>query len=261
MPDIFFSSEDEAPEGLRETLVKDEASGKFKINVVPNAKLAEFRENNTNLLKERDTLKAQVESVLPLVGEDPEAFKSELTQLRATAQQVADGKLKGSDVVQKEVEARVKSMEDSYQSQLQELGTKLAASQEFGQEMSGRYSSSVRDREITNAVLDAESGANPTALPDILSRASSIFQVAKDGSLVPRNGDTVIYGADGATPMSPKEWLGQLLEKAPYLGKSSAGGGAAGGEGKAKFGGMSEKDFNALTPQRRMALHREQQSK
>jgi hypothetical protein len=257
MPDIFFSSKDEAPEGLRDALTEDSSTGKFKINVVPNAKLVEFRENNINLAKERDELKSVVDTVKPLVGDDVEGFKNELSELRRTKQLVDDGKLKGSDSVQKEVETRVASMEQNYQAQLAEMGKKLQNVTEFGQNMSVKYQNSVRDREITNAVLASDSGANPEALPDILHRARELFQVQEDGTLVAKQGDTTIYGADGATPMQPNEWLGKLLEKAPYLGKSSAGGGAAGERGGEKFGGLSSAEFNKLTPQQRLALHRQ----
>jgi len=259
MPDIFFATKEEAPEGLRETLVAD--GERFKINVVPNAKLVEFRDNNTNLLKERDVLKSTVDKLAPVIGDDPDAFLTEVTELRSTAQLVADGKLKGNETIQKEVDTRVAAMEKNYQDQLKEAGQKVQNLTEYSQTMTAKYQNSVRDREITNAVLATESGANPTALPDILSRAQGIFQVQEDGSLVAKDGETVIYGADGTASITPNEWLNKLLETAPYLGKSSAGGGAAGERGDAKFGGLSEKAFSELTPQKRMALHREQLKK
>jgi len=257
MPDIFFSSKEEAPEGLREILVEDTASGKFKASVVPNAKLQEFRDNNISLAKERDELKAFNDKVRPLVGDDVDAFGNEINDLRTTKRQVEDGTLKGTDNIEKEVSTRVAQMEQNYQTQLAELGTKFQNASDFGQNMASKYQDSVRDREITNAVLNAESGANPEALPDILHRARELFKVQEDGSLIAKNGDTTVYGADGATPMTPNEWLGKLLESAPYLGKASAGGGAAGERGGEKFGGLNAKEFGELSPQQRLALHRQ----
>jgi hypothetical protein len=104
--------------------------------------------------------------------------------------------------------------------------------------------------------MSKDSGANPEALPDILSRASRTFTVTEKGQVVAMDGDAVLYGADGATPMSPREWLGKVIEEAPYLSKSSAGGGAAGNRGDEKFGGMSADEFNKLSPQRRMEIAR-----
>lgn len=255
MPDVFFSSKEEAPEGLRELLVAD--GEKFKINVVPKVKLDEFRENNTSLLQERDTLKATVEKIAPLAGEDLDAFVSEVGELRGVKQQVEDGKLTAKDDIEKAVSSRVSEMEKDYQTQLREMGVKVQNLTEYGQNMSQKYQGSVRDREITNAVLAPESGVNPQTLPDVLRRAEGTFHVQEDGSLVPKKGDTVIYGSDGATPMAPNEWLGKLLEEAPYLGKTSAGGGATGERGDAKFGGMEEKAFMELTPQKRMEIARQ----
>lgn len=261
MPDVFFGTADEAPEGLRELLVKDDATGKFKINVVPNAKLVEFRENNVALLQERDALKSKVTKFSTVVGDDPDKFQTELADLRKLQEQIKDGTVKGTDAIQREVDARVKAMEESYKTQLTELGNKLKVTEEGRMTMSEKYRSSVRDRGITDAVLAGDSGINPQALPDILSRAAGLFQVTETGGLVAKKGDTVIYGSDGASPMTPKEWLAKLLEEAPYLGKSSAGGGAAGQQGAGKIAGMSEKDFAALSPTRRMQLYREQASK
>lgn len=255
MPDIFFPKKEDAPDGLRETLVETD-DGRFKINVVPNAKLVEFRDNNTKLLGERDTLKATVDKYAPIIGDDPDAFVAEVTGLRTVKQQVEDGKLTAKDDIDKAVGIRVAALEDGYKNQLAEAGTKIQNLTEYGQDMTGKYQSSVRDREITNAVLASESGANPAALPDILTRAKGLFKVDNEGTLIPKKGDTVIYGADGTNPMTPTEWLAKELETSPYLGKSSAGGGAAGERGNEKFGGMADEAFLAQTPQTRMAQAR-----
>ena len=243
MPDIFFSSKEEAPEDFRDSLVATE-DGKFKINVVTNAKLAEFRDRNIEQARKLDEQTAWINKVKPIVGDDVDAFGTEVTDLRKTKRQVDDGQLKGSDNIEKEVASRVANMENDYKTQLAEMGTKLQNATEFGQTMSAKYNDSVRDREITNAVMAAESGANPEALPDFIQRARGVFTVTEDGTLVPKKGDTVLYGADGATPMSPKEWLSKELEASPYLGKSSAGGGAAGERGGEKYGGMAKADFD-----------------
>lgn len=256
MPDITFDSQESIPEGLREYATKDDASGKFVVKVAPNAKLVEFRDNNINLAKERDALKNAVSQYASVVGEDPNGFAEELARLRTTAQQVEDGKLKGSEAIEKEVSARVKSMEDSYKAQINELGGKVQSITERYQAAENKYRRSVLDREITNAVLAKDSEANPEALPDLLARASRIFTVNENGQLIAMDGDAVVYGADGATPMTPKEWLGKTIEEAPYLARSSAGGGAAGNRGDEKYGGLAKSEFEKLPPQRRMELYR-----
>lgn len=258
MPDIFFDSQESVPEGLREHATKDEASGKFKVDVSPSIKLKEFRDNNIAILKERDTLKDRSTALSAIVGEDTASFKAELERLRGVDQSVKDGKLKGNDAVAAEVASRVKSMEESYQTQLREAGSKLDAANQRGAEYEAKFKASVRDREITNAVLAKDSGANPETLPDILARASRVFTVTDDGKLIPKEGDAVVYGADGASPMTPREWLVRLLEEAPYFGKSSSGGGAPGNRGKgSEIAGMNSDEFAKLSPTERIKRFRE----
>jgi hypothetical protein len=87
------------------------------------------------------------------------------------------------------------------------------------------------DRALTDVVLDESMGVHPKALADILGRAYQVFEVSDDGKLTPKRGEAVVYGADGVTPMSPKEWVQSLKEDAPYFFKGSNGGGSNGGEG------------------------------
>ena len=254
MPDVKFKTLDEVPEGLKEHVKQVE--GSFVVNVVPKVKLDEFRETNISLAQERDTLKTKVQGLSEIVGEDPDTFKTELEELRQTNQLVKDGKLKGSDAVENAVKERLENVKSSYESQLGELGKKLEAANQRGNDFENRFKRSQIDREITNAVLAKDSGVNPQALPDILTRAYGVYKVKDDGSLVAMKGDAVIYGSDGATPMSPKEWLTKLLVEAPYLGLSSNGGGAFGDRGDV-IAGMSTEEFNKLDPATRIAKYRE----
>src|SRR6266481_5248249 len=72
-------------------------------------------------------------------------------------------------------------------------------------------------------------GLRPTAIPDITSRARTVFKLV-DGA--PRayeaDGQTVRVGKDGITPMTLDEWVDAQVADAPHLFESSAGGGAAG---------------------------------
>lgn len=249
MADWKFASKDEVPEDLRGDA--KEVDGKWVVSVVSKAKLTEFRDNNINLAQERDRLKAANEIYVKL-GDDPEKLAKELGELRDTAQLVKDGKLKGSDTVEAAVAERVKAAKEAFDAQRVELAAKLSASEARAKEIDGKFRRSVVDREITNAVLAEDSGINPAALPDVLARAYGTYQVTDDGKLVAKNGDTVIYGQDGVTPMKPKEWLGKVLENSPYLGKQSAGGGANGGDGKGAKHGMSDAEWDKLDPVERI---------
>lgn len=255
MPEIIFDTIDAIPEGLRDGA--KQVDGKHVVNVVLKAKLDEFRDNNTTLSQERDTLKASVATLSKIVGEDPSTFAAELEQLRTTAQQVKDGKLKGTDAIETEVANRVASMKGDYERRLQEASKDAVTWKDKAVAADQKFRRSLIDRSVTNAVLAEASGAQPQALPDILSRAYGVFTVDDNGTLIAKDGEATIYGADGATPMTPAEWLEKLKENAPYFFKSSNGGGAGGSQSNGIPNGMSAEDFGKLSGSEQLRLARQ----
>lgn len=254
MPELMFDALDNIPEGLKEVAVQKD--GKFVVDVVPGKKLAEFRDNNINLAKERDALKARWDAVAPLVGEDLEAFRTSFEALKSVDQQVKDGKLTAKTDIEAEVGRRVDAMKTNYETRLAQEAAARAQAEAKAADADTKFKRSIVERYVTDAVLSDKSGAIPTALPDILDRAGKVFKVGDDGKLIAKEGDAIIYGADGATPMTPIEWLGKLKEQAPYFFKGSNGGGATGGSGKTAPGGLSNEDFLKLPASERLKLAR-----
>lgn len=254
MPDIKFKTRDEIPEGLKGT--EKEADGGFVVKVVAQSKLDEFRDNNLAIARERDEYKNKVTAYAAL-GDDPAKLADELSALRTVDQSVKDGKLKGSDAIAAEVSARLKAQEDGYKTQIGNLTKERDAAAAARAESDAKFKRSIIDRAVTEAVLAKDSGLNPAALPDILTRAYGTYVVGDGDKLVAKNGDTIIYGADGVNPMQPNEWLKKLGESAPHFLKPSAGGGAAGSEGSGKFAGMSQEAFLKLSPSERITKYRE----
>lgn len=249
MPDVIFETMDAVPEGLREYAKRND-DGKVTVNVVPKVKLDEFRDTNIRISQERDQAKVFIESVRPFVGEDPAAFKARLEELQGIAQQVHDGKLKGSADVESELTRRTAQMKTEFERQNQEKAREAAEWRQKAELNDQKYRRTLIDRAVTDAVLNERSGAEARALPDILARAYSIFTVQEDGKIVAKDGEAVIYGADGATPMTALEWLGKLKEHAPYFFKNSNGGGANGGgmnQGGTRLpNGLTQADFDKL---------------
>lgn len=244
MPMLSFEKKDSIPEGLQD--YAKEENGKWTVDVAPKVKLDEFRETNIKFAQERDQLAAKVSQYESIVGEDPEKFQAELGELRKTKTQVEDGKLKGSDAVEKEVLARVDALKKGYEEQLQEAGKKLAGLTQERDTYKGMYTQTRLDAAVSQAVLDKDSGLNPQAMPDILARARDLFTVGNDGKVVPVKDGAVVYGPDGATPMTPLEWAKDLREKVPYLALNSTGG-DAGDKDTAKLrGGLSQEDWDKL---------------
>ena len=258
MPDFTFDKLDAIPEELRGDV--KQVDGKFVVNLVSNKKLVEFRDNNIALAQERDQLKSRVVAYTSL-GEDPAKLSDEVKELRTVAQQVKDGKLKGTADIEAEVANRSKAVRESLEAQVREKAAAAQNAEAAAGTWRSKFDNLTLNQHVTNAVIGTDSIANPSALPDIISRAARVFQVQPDGSIVPKDGDTIIYGADGVKPMTPKEWLVKLVAEAPYLGKSSSGGGAGGGGAgsyETKYG-MSEEAFNKMSPEQRVQMARKAQ--
>lgn len=259
MPVMNFDTLESLPEDLRE-FAKTDDNGKVTINLVSNTKLSEFRDNNTKLSAERDGLVKKVDAFTALIGDDSDAFTVELVGLRETAQQVADGKLKGTEKIALEVETRITEMKSGFDKQLQDAGKEIAAWKDKAGSADSKFKRSVVGQAITNAAIAADSGVDTAALPDILERAYKIFGVEDSGNIVPKNGEAVIYGGDGTTPMTPNEWIAKLKDTAPHFFMKSAGSGAGGGDNGIPKG-IDQKIWDGMSGSQKMKLAREAQAK
>jgi hypothetical protein len=62
-----------------------------------------------------------------------------------------------------------------------------------------------------------------------------------------------MYGQDGVSAMSPKEWMSMLRDEAPYFFKGSNGGSATGADGK-QIHGMTPGELAKLDPMERLRI-------
>jgi hypothetical protein len=228
MPDLTYAKREDIPADLADHV--KEVEGKFVVSVVPKANITEFRDRNIAISKERDALKALVDSYTGAVGDDVEKIKNELAQLRQIDADVKAGNLKGDVAIRAEVDRRLKEVNERHSEALAKAAQERDAEKAARIAADQKLKRSIVDQAVTNAVLAKESGVNPTALPDILHRAHSIFSVAENDKLIAKDGDAIRYGNDGVTPLSPQEWLTRVLVEAPYLALQSNGGGAASGD-------------------------------
>jgi hypothetical protein len=259
MPNVTFKTKDEIPEGLREHA--KEEGGAFVVDLSPTVKLSEFRDKNITLMKEKDALVPKAEAYDKLTGGKAAAeFEAEIAELRSTAQLVKDGKLKTSDEIELAVKNRTAEQVKSLNDQIQEKAALAAKEKARADALDNEIKRSIIDREVTTAVLAGDSGVNPELLRFVLSDAYSVFEVTPERQLVAKKDGAIWYGADGASSISPKEWLGKVLEATPSLAKPSAGGGATGGDrGSKAMGGMTAEAFNKLPPGERRAIARKAQ--
>ncbi len=252
MPIFTFDSLEVIPEALRNFAKAD--GDKVQINLVPQEKLDEFRDTNIALVKERDTLKEQVETLAPIVGEDPTAFSSELTELRAVALRVKDGQLTDSRKIEEEVIRRTEDMKKSLEEQIRTAQREGSNWKTKATELDTTIRKDRVNAAIKDAAIDAESGVLPGAIPDILSRAHGVWRCGDDGKVLAFQGDLQLYGADGGSPLTPKEWIAKMKDEAPHFFKGTGGGGAAGDGPQRGTHGKTQQEVRGLTASERLAL-------
>lgn len=245
MPTLNYNTLDECPAELREFAKPVEGQeGKVAVSVVPKKSIDEFRDNNIKLSKERDTLLAERDTLKGIVGEDADGFSKDLNELRQTAQRVKDGELKESRGIEEALSKRTEELRKDYDIRLQSEGKEKAAWRQKFEALDQNFKREKVVSAIKDAAMAHDSGVNPSAMSDITGRALGTFRCDEHGRIIPYEGDAPIYGSDGATPMSPKEWLQRLKETNDYLFKPTNGGGAGGLGGdttKKIFGHSKEK--------------------
>lgn len=190
-----------------------EKDGEFYLQVegmVPKTRLDEFRENNIQLLEENSELKKAAKAFGDMTADE----LAELQAKAASAGEVDEEKLR--PLVDAEVNKRTSKMKDDYESQ-------LASERENNTKLSGQLGVLLIDNDIQREAIKA--GIIESAIPDVVLRARQTFKVV-DGKAVPYNGDEIIYGKDGSTPMGAAEWLAERADDAPHWFKPSSGTGS-----------------------------------
>ena len=204
-------SKDEIPAGLEAHYV--ERDGAWVLDAegaADKAKVEEFRATNVTLMKERDELKKRFEGI------DPDEVRrlSEEKQRLEEAQQLKAGE------TEKVIEVRVKAARGELEKQVVALASERDA-------LNGRLVTIQIDQGVVATAT--KRGLKPTAIPDITSRARSVFRlVGGVPTAFEADGQTVRVGKDGTSPMNLEEWIETQVSEAPHLFESNAGSGAAG---------------------------------
>lgn len=252
MPVINFPTVDDVPDGLKE-FAREADDGTFSVNVVANEKLSEFRDRNVELAKINEANAPILARFRDIAGDDLDEFVNEVKELRSMKQRVEDGELKTDDQIENAIQERIKVIREGFDENNKRLNAELAEERNKARTLNERLDRARIERDVTAAVVNPDSGVQPQALPDVLERAYRLFKVEEDGNLVPKRGDSIIFGADGASPMTPAEWLVKLKEEAPHYFKPSQGGGAAGGK-DAKINGFTQRELSQMTARQRLDL-------
>ena len=259
MPNIYYETLDECPEGLRTYAKQDPDTGKIAVNVVPESKLSEFRDKNIQLSKDNEDLIAVSTRLKGIVGDDADAFVADVEDMRSIRQRVKDGDLKEGRHVEEAIAKRTEEMRKGYIDQLSAESREKNVWKQRAEQENQRYKEQVVVSSIRAACSNPELGVLPNAVDDVIERAKRVFRVSDDGKLSAFNGEAMIYGADGASSVSPQEWVSKLRETQGYFFKGShgGGGGSEGGGGRGNepkiAGRFSKEQWAKMSPRDRLA--------
>ncbi|UVD36465.1 hypothetical protein RCXUPER_47 [Rhodobacter phage RcXuper] len=257
MATLTYKSLSEVPEDLREH-AKEGDSG-FVVKVAPADKITEFRENNVKLSQQRDDLIAKVSQYEQVTGVPLEAletgklsdFAKTLEALRETKKKVEDGALVENTSLEEAAAARVTEVTNSFKAQMAEIAKDRDAHRDRATKAEERANQMLVENNVRLAASDPDVAMLDKAVNLVLPQAFRVFRV-EDGKLVPKTSDgTILYGSDGVTPMSMKEWLLKQRDENDFLFKGSRGGGASGSDQKTA-GRLSAAELAAMTPQQRI---------
>lgn len=233
MPELIYDAAEAVPAALKD--IAKEKDGKWVANVVAKSELDDFRTRNVDVSKERDALTSKVGRLttdLALDPEDLDTFVTEVTELREIKQQVEDGKLVKDTSLSAALESKTAEMKRAYDNQVSDLQNKVKSFSTENEQLKGDLNTTRVDNAVTGAINDPNSGALPAATQQILREARDVFSLDENGKLVAKDRDgNTLYGSDGATVMTPMEWLVKQQEVTPFFFKQAQGGGSNGGDG------------------------------
>lgn len=268
MATLTYESLSEVPEDLQEAA--KEQDGKYVVNVVSSTKIKEFRDNNIAVTKERDALQgaiAQFENVTGVTVPDLETgklsdFAKTLEQLRDTKKKVEDGALVENTSLEEAAAARVTEVTNNFKDQLAQMAKDRDAHKSARDAAERRANEMMVENAVRLIASDPDVGMWEKAVTMVLPQALKTFRVdTEEGKIIPKHGDgTIIYGSDGVTPKTMKEWLLEQREENTFLFKNSKGGGATGNADK-EGGRLTQAEIDKMTPQQRMQYARKHGTK
>lgn len=182
------------------------------------AEVSGLKNKNSELLEK---LAKDKEKLKQFDGLDVEKIKSLQQQLDSNEEMrlLAEGK------TEEVVSRRVEAMKRDFDANLAARDNKIAEYDATLRAKEERLAELVIDGQVREAYIGLD--FVPEALDDILMSARRTFVMNEDGKAIPRDSNgNLIFGKDGKTPISAREWLEGLAERKTYLRKPSKGGGS-----------------------------------
>lgn len=213
-----------------------------QIRAAVEKEVSGLKSKNQELIGQNKTLK---ESLSRFDGIDPEAVSA---MLKRFADDEEAGLIKAGKV-DEVLNKRTERMKSEHEKQLK---TERAEAERLK-----AANARLADRALSETIMKAASkaGALPEAMEDIVFRAkASGFRIDADGEVVSMNGDEVVLGKDGKSPLTAFEWAESLRETAPHLWPRAQGTGALGSSSTSSSGKPIKDLSQATTKEERRAV-------
>lgn len=235
-------------EGLDEGtagLYEQKGDGKYHLAIegydpTAQAKVKEFRENNINLMKEIEELKKQFEGV------DAEEYKKILSE----RQQNKEKTLLDAGKVDELVLEKTERMRKDYDSKIDSLSKMRDELNKQLSDASAQLSRVLIDSEIQKSVSSI-GNLKKGAMQHILNLGRLVWKLESNEPVARSNEGKMIYGKDGARPITFDEWAETLLTDFPYFFEGAEGSGSQGSGVKGALGATAE-ELMKLSPSERM---------
>lgn len=178
---------------------------------VDKSKLDEFRTTNVALMKQLDDLKKQFEGI------DPEQVRKLAEDKRKLEEEQA---VKNGEV-EKLIASRLQSAKADFEKRFGAVTSERDA-------LTARLSELQIDQGVIAAATRGGLQLRQSAIPDLTSRARSMFRLENGEARAFDQDGKVRVGSNGAAPMTLDEWVQTLVADAPHLFEGNSGGGASG---------------------------------
>lgn len=216
-----YSTENDIPEALKAYFAKQQ-DGTFHLQcegAVAADRLAEFRDNNTALIKQVADLNTKFKDI------DPDEARA----LLAKSDEIKAAKVVKSEDVDKLIAERVAAVQKTAKTELDAVTAKATAA-----------ATQLAKLTIHGKALEiaAAAGLRPSAQADLIARAERTWSLNDQGQPVATGPDgKALYSPKDASPLGMAEWMESQLKDAPHLFESGKGSGSQGGAGGGSGGG------------------------
>ena len=156
-------------------------------DVETKKKIAEFRENNIKLMKEKEEYEKKYKDI------DPDKYKEYMKKM----QDLEDKKLIEGGKIDELVNQKVERMKKTYENQIEEMKKALNNKDLELSKTNERLLEAFLESEIAKSVTSIGS-VRKGAIEDIMARSKKIWKL-DNGKPVPKDGDKILYGMDKNT--------------------------------------------------------------